>query len=350
MRASRAYAPLMLVLMSVTSIASAGPGGPMISIVGPSSAEVKPEAAVRLHVTLVNEGVVAADVSVGLVWVHDAEPPAVEVAPVVRSLRLDGLTRQRVAFEILSPPDAAPGEFAGHFVAQWNDKGNTQEASAPFALTLLEPDGPLPPPTERMVPAALLRAAASGALVGGIIGSAMYVFRTRELGWAIGHALAPLYSRINRSEVLQQETRQRIYAAVGAYPGISFSELRRRTGVPNGNLYHHLEKLIATGHIRSETIGRYRVFALAGQPLASRVRLSPAERRVIGQLTPSGASTSELARKLGMTRQAVYQHMVSLESKGCVVKRREGPGWRYILAGGIAFLDGEEALLSLNRI
>jgi ArsR family transcriptional regulator, cadmium/lead-responsive transcriptional repressor len=55
----------------------------------------------------------------------------------------------------------------------------------------------------------------------------------------------------------------------------------------------------------------------------------PSRRRMLGLLGGTGATATELARQLPISRQAVAKHLAQLASAGLVASRREGRETRY---------------------
>lgn len=64
-----------------------------------------------------------------------------------------------------------------------------------------------------------------------------------------------LYSRLADHDPLDNYRRGQIHGFVLAHPGVSFSELRRRLGIPNGTLVYHLHVLEKENVIRSKRAG-----------------------------------------------------------------------------------------------
>lgn len=133
-----------------------------------------------------------------------------------------------------------------------------------------------------------------------------------------------LFSRLRRDTLLDQDVRARIHAAVAADPGIHFAALRRRLGIGNGTLVHHVRVMESAGLIRSRRRGRYVRYALPGARVPP--RLTPRERDVIARL--DGQDAAGLARDLGISRQAAHQHLRRLQAKGIVAP--DGDGWKLV--------------------
>lgn len=327
-RGARALVLVLLLPFVLPSAEAAGPTSPSISLQGTSSWSVEAGSATRVVVSVVNAGLGAADVRVSLVWRDPAAPEGIHVEPTFRDVAVEGDARRVVAFTIQADAKAAVGVHEARFVARWEDNG-AKEATLDLRVAVSASNAsPTGEGDER--PSPLLTGAVAGAAGGAAVaGLLAFLLRTRDASYLSGALLAPLYSRIRRAEVLDQEARRHVYEAVRATPGIRFSELRRQTGLANGALYHHLRKLEEGGLIASGRIGAHRAFAPAGQPIPHRVRVTEAERRVLEALPERGASVNELAGLLGVSRQGASQHLSRLEEKGFLSRRLVDGAWRY---------------------
>lgn len=137
-------------------------------------------------------------------------------------------------------------------------------------------------------------------------------------------AVGAYFSRIERPRVLDHERRARILEIVQAEPGIHSEDLRRRTGLAQGTLQHHVRKLVETGVLVRRRVGGYTCYHAPGaadaQGLeAQAVGRSAAARRILAALEedPSLSGTA-LAERLGMSRQSVHYHLKRLRASGLV--------------------------------
>jgi DNA-binding MarR family transcriptional regulator len=106
---------------------------------------------------------------------------------------------------------------------------------------------PLPEPEETAAPAGLA-----------VLGAAAYAaFRWRYL---LGGLFAPLYSRLSRDELLENETRCQLHDLIEDEPGLSTQELCDRVDAGWGNTVYHLQRLEQAGFVTSEKKGHHRRF------------------------------------------------------------------------------------------
>jgi predicted DNA-binding transcriptional regulator len=146
-----------------------------------------------------------------------------------------------------------------------------------------------------------------------------------------------LFSRIKGPTVLEQPRREALYAAVRQQPGVRFGQLRRDFALGNGVLAHHLAALEREGLIRRHQRGVHVHFLPIGQPMAAlqpETLLSPAGNALLRAAAGAGwHAQADLARSLGLSRQAVHDQVRRLHREGLLelddrgrVRRAAAPG------------------------
>lgn len=166
--------------------------------------------------------------------------------------------------------------------------------------------------TYRALPAAAPVAAAG---VAATLGGLVFLLR-RFLG-------VLLYSRITRSEVLDNENRRRIFEALDKSPGATAADVARTVGVARVVAQHHLGMLEAHHLVVARRYGGFRRFFVAGalpEEFAASEVLSDERRRQIAELivTRQGSTQVELAGLTGLSRRLVSYHLGRLEESGLV--------------------------------
>lgn len=154
----------------------------------------------------------------------------------------------------------------------------------------------------------------------------------------LAKVLAALFARSSRPPALEQPRRRAVYRLIQAAPGLSYRELQRRTGWPNGPLQNHLRRLadegLIVGHRLRNTVrwfenhGRYasgwRAVAQLNEPRAERLHewlranAGAGQRRVVEQ-----------AAAWGWTRTATQRVLRGLVEAGLVAAARDGRGVSY---------------------
>jgi DNA-binding MarR family transcriptional regulator len=140
--------------------------------------------------------------------------------------------------------------------------------------------------------------------------------------------LLPLYSRIQKEDVLDQFVRGQIYGFIKTNPGVHYNQILRKVGVKNGTLSYHLGVLEKTELIQSRREGlKYRVFYPTGMnfPKAERFRLTDFQIQILESLKRRpGMTQKEIARLLGQKPQTINYNIKVLDQAGLVSVVRKG--------------------------
>lgn len=180
-------------------------------------------------------------------------------------------------------------------------------------------------------PGVIAGAAASIMLIGLAIGVGTEVGKYKLLGLFI-----PLYTRLHKEHVLDNETRGMIRGAISTDPGIHFSEIMRRLKLSNGNALYHLVTLEREGFIKATSDGRLKRFYPAAMELdEAPLRLDRMQRTIFETLREqNGMSQREIARLLNISFSSVNRHINKMASMGVLRLERKGMSVRcYIIDG-----------------
>ncbi len=140
----------------------------------------------------------------------------------------------------------------------------------------------------------------------------------------------PLYSKIEKSDILDQSTRNDIYSFISKKPGSNYSTIKKRLDLGTSSLVYHLNVLQKEGFIRSKKeMGRKLFFPKAGGlPFGTftvSAPTSPIHQRILNHLKETGPkSRKDLEDSLSLKRQTVSYCMKSLEKRGLVRARGKG--------------------------
>ena len=138
----------------------------------------------------------------------------------------------------------------------------------------------------------------------------------------------PLYTRIQKEDVLDQFVRGEIYGYIKTNPGVHYNQIIRELDVKNGTLSYHLHMLEKTGMVKSRKEGlRYRVFYPTGVkfPKDERYRLTELQMNIIKMIKENeGASQKEIARSLNVKHQTVSYNVKVLQQAGFIRLRKKG--------------------------
>lgn len=147
------------------------------------------------------------------------------------------------------------------------------------------------------------------------------------------------FSRLTRKNILESSSREMIYRCIQKNPGVQLADLNRQTGFTYKNLLYHLNHLVKTGMIISDTCKKTaRYFENSG-------KYSPDERIMIMHLNHQkdkkiietvfhhpGISRHEISRLVGITGPTVSWHMRYLLNDKIIVQKKEGAIVRHQLS------------------
>lgn len=158
---------------------------------------------------------------------------------------------------------------------------------------------------------------------------------------ALGRGLAtvvPLFSRIPREEVLQNDTRAEVYRVVKGEPGICASEVARRCDISWGTTTYHLHVLASNHYVTSLREGRHRrYFENGGRYRDSKEVISvlrnDTTRAVLRTIRDHpGLPQKAVAERVELSPQALHWHLRRLQGHELLTKVRDGRVVRYFPA------------------
>jgi DNA-binding MarR family transcriptional regulator len=177
------------------------------------------------------------------------------------------------------------------------------------------------------------RAGAATVLALGVIGT-LLAAGTEPGKYGLSVLFLPLYTRLRRKDVMNNEKRGMIRGAIALEPGIHYSELIRRLDIPNGEVAYHLKTLECEGIIKSRADGRFRRFYPAGMKLSEvPVRLTRLQMAIFETLRErDGMSKSELSRLLEVPFTTLHRQVGRMTAMGVLKLERKGLSVRCYIA------------------
>jgi predicted transcriptional regulator len=167
----------------------------------------------------------------------------------------------------------------------------------------------------------------SGVAVGLLVLVATEIGRYKLLRAA---AAVPLFSRFDKDEVLEHNTREQLYQYIRNNPGPSFSDLRRALDISNGTLVHHLRILEMQEFIKGVRDGFRTRFYIRGPRITVTTYLTRTQQTILEAIqTHPGLTQKDLAGLLGLPRESVFYHTRKLEGVGKLRVAKEGKWRRY---------------------
>lgn len=140
--------------------------------------------------------------------------------------------------------------------------------------------------------------------------------------------LIPMYTRIQKEDVLDQFVRGQIYGYIKTNPGVHYNQIRRGIDVKNGTLSYHLRVLEKTELIKSRREGvRYRAFYPTGMkfPEIERFRLTELQISILEVIIKNnGIDQKEIALKLNKKPQTINYNIKILDQAGLIEVKKQG--------------------------
>ena len=136
----------------------------------------------------------------------------------------------------------------------------------------------------------------------------------------------PLYTRLHKEELLDNETRGMIRGFVCADPGVHYNEILRRLKLGNGTAAHHLMMLEREGFIKSRTDGNLKRFYPAEMKIIDvPPRLNDIQRLILKKIQESeGLSQREIARILELPHTTIQRQVRKMAGMGIIRLERDG--------------------------
>ncbi len=151
---------------------------------------------------------------------------------------------------------------------------------------------------------------------------------TTEIGkLALLSLFLPLYTRIKKDEVLDNEIRGMIRGYIIANPGDNYNSIKRALGLNNGVLAHHLRVLERAELVKSRQDGMYKRFYPATMriPAENGGEISEIQRILLHKIAESpGISQKEIANLLKLSKGVINYHVKVLMAKKLLKIEKRG--------------------------
>jgi DNA-binding transcriptional ArsR family regulator len=142
----------------------------------------------------------------------------------------------------------------------------------------------------------------------------------------IKYLWVPLYTKIRKEEVLDQFVRGRIFGVIEHNPGVTYSQIKRKIGVGNGTLTHHLSMLEKQNYIKADRDGLYKRFYPRDYHIdEDAVELTTLQRDIYFLAkTEPGISQKDLSDRLGVSERVMSYHIHLLQEARLLRVERTG--------------------------
>lgn len=142
--------------------------------------------------------------------------------------------------------------------------------------------------------------------------------------------MTPLFSRIDKDELLDNEGRDVLLTLVDENPGIGLKDLSERAGLGWGTTVYHMSRLESAGYVASMKNGQNRHFFKNGHPAAlMKKHVAVLRNETAGNvarflLATPGSTQSTIAKRLGLGAPTVTKYVKRMERQGLVQVIQDG--------------------------
>lgn len=151
------------------------------------------------------------------------------------------------------------------------------------------------------------------------------------LRWRYLLGLVPMYSRLSKADLLDNEVRAELVELVEENPGLSQGELCEAVDAGWGNTTYHLQRLEQAGFLRSEKQGHHRRFYRAGEVESEQIEalgvLKNENANKIARylVEEPGCNQKQVCEALDISPSLAHKWISRLEDNDLVTSERE---WR----------------------
>jgi len=150
--------------------------------------------------------------------------------------------------------------------------------------------------------------------------------------------LIPLYTKMNHDNRMDNENRSKILGFImgveegkresTGLPGVSYSTIKKKLNFSNGALAYHLSVLEREGDIRSEKVGKFRLYfpkKVVKPKTMFLERLTDLQQRLVDEMKKhTEISQKRLVRSMKESQQVISYNLNRLEQKGIVFLKKRG--------------------------
>lgn len=212
--------------------------------------------------------------------------------------------------------------------------GSVDAAVAPED-EISDPPGTLESTVDRLVPDEPSSAVAvAGALTGLALLGAAAAHYWGSLKFLLGGAFFGLFSRIDHNHMLDNDVRNRVFAAVDHNPGVTIKEITMLVGCGWGTAVYHLKRLEAERLIVSERNRQFRRFFKNGSGISNEAKgafselKNPTSQKIAQTLLAEpGSCQKDLCDRLGISAPLASKYLSRLKDAGLVSTERD---WKLV--------------------
>ncbi|OIR19051.1 MAG: hypothetical protein BEU04_04375 [Marine Group III euryarchaeote CG-Bathy1] len=154
-------------------------------------------------------------------------------------------------------------------------------------------------------------------------GIVYYSGKSENLRYGFFRLMIPMYTRFQKNNVLDDETRQDLIGYIYSHPGVNYGTIKDYLGMHNGTLSHHLYTLEKTRIVESKRAGRKRLFFPVNfeekNAFVMKNTSNAVQEGIIKIISKEpGCSQTIIAKNLGLSRQRINYNINLLARRGLV--------------------------------
>ncbi len=127
-----------------------------------------------------------------------------------------------------------------------------------------------------------------------------------------------IYTRLNKKIILENETRNTIFAYINQNPGVHYRKIKKKLGISDSTLTHHIRKLRETEMIKIQYEGNFKFFypQWMNEDLSP---MTPIQKKILEVIRKKPGSTIQhLALELGKKPRTIRYHVNNIADKGLI--------------------------------
>jgi predicted transcriptional regulator len=187
----------------------------------------------------------------------------------------------------------------------------------------------------------------------GIIGGAIGVTEVGKYKFLL-LLFIPLYTKLHKDKILDHFTRGRVYEYVRNHPGAHYSEIKRELGLNNGSLTYHLHTLEREALVKSQNVGRYKLFYPTGAkiPKDMEPQMSLIRNQILDIIRDEpGITQKKIALQLNdKSQRTISYHVKNMTREGIIRVEKAGRENKCYIndevleAGQVKFIEAKDDL------
>lgn len=171
------------------------------------------------------------------------------------------------------------------------------------------------------------------------IGIAAFMIQPLKLFLSGKIALVPGLSRLKKTNLLDNESRRKVYDTILQNPGIQLCEIEKKTDLTNKNAEYHVKKLLGHNMIVFRQTSRGKGYFKNSDSYSSEEKLlyihskNPTEKRIIEIIHENpGITRKELSERIHISAPSISWYIAGLIGDNIIRKEKKGNRVHYYVS------------------